>query len=132
MAATAAKKGGAVKAPESKPANSKGGKVKETAKKVGDRVKNAAKKVEKAIKEYGDALKAAYENGWQDGYDAADKLPKRAGARHAATAGYSNGIKTKQKENKVKAKVEKNGKGGKKDKPAPKNTGAKNGGKKAK
>lgn len=124
-AATAARKSGAGSASAGKSTEKKdskiktaaknaGHKVKKVAQDAGDKVKKAANDVKKATERYIAALEEAHRRGFNDGYSAADKLPERRGARHAATVGYNGGIKTRQKEKKLAAKKAKNTAGGKK------------------
>ena len=72
-------------------------------------VKNAADKVKKKAADYKGKIEEAYSQGYQDGYKAAETLPKARGARVAAQTGYGNGIKNRRKQEKIETKNKKAG-----------------------
>ncbi len=69
--------------------------------KVKRKVNKVAQTVKVKVKDYDAALKAAYDDGFQNGWEAHENLPKVPGARAAATVGFGKGIKARAKHNKA-------------------------------
>lgn len=69
--------------------------------KVKDKVNEVAKVVKVKVKDYNDALQAAHDAGFKEGWEAHETLPKVPGARAAATVGFGKGIKARAKHNKA-------------------------------
>lgn len=70
------------------------------------KVKKVAQTVKVKIKDYNAALQAAYDDGFQNGWEAHETLPKVPGARAAATVGFGKGIKARAKHNKAQKHLE--------------------------
>lgn len=88
-----------------KAGNGKKGKFKETAQKAVNGTKAAAKNAGTKIKAYKDQIQKSYNDGFAAGYEAAMNIPNVFGARTAASVGFNNGARAKQKSEKTKAKV---------------------------
>ena len=69
--------------------------------KVKVKVNKVTQTVKMKVKDYNEALQAAHDEGFQNGWDAHDKLPKVPGARAAATVGYNKGIKARARNTKA-------------------------------
>ena len=67
-----------------------------------DRVKAATDKVKAYGQNYKADIYAAYSIGYNQGLQDGAKIPKRTGARSAATIGYHKGIGAYRKKNKRK------------------------------
>ncbi|MBQ4053086.1 MAG: hypothetical protein IJD33_01975 [Clostridia bacterium] len=80
-------------------------KVKSGAKKAAGAVKSGAKKVKTAAKDYSGKVRASYNKGFEDGYNAA--IPEVVGAITAATIGYNHGAKQSKREKKAKKRMQK-------------------------
>lgn len=68
--------------------------------------KPAEKKNKSSLREYRDAIRTAYNLGYNDGWRAHEEIPKKAGARTAAKVGYSNGMSAHKKSDKYQAKAQ--------------------------
>lgn len=68
--------------------------------------KPTEKKSKNSLKEYREAMRAAYNLGYNDGWRAHEDIPKKAGARMAAKVGYSNGMRAHKKSDKYQAKAQ--------------------------
>ena len=80
-----------------------GSKAKAYAKKQGEKVKTYGKK-------YGTELRAAYDTGYKHGWEGAYDIPKRVGAKTAATLGYKKGLKNRVKSDKYIQQYQRGGK----------------------
>lgn len=69
--------------------------------KVKVKVNKVTQTVKMKVKDYNEALQAAHDEGYQNGWDAHDKLPKVPGARAAATVGFGKGLKARARDKKA-------------------------------
>lgn len=76
----------------------------ETEVKKSSKIKNYTEKKYNSVKNYGkrykEDIQTAYRLGYSKGWEDAYKIPKRFGAKSAATYGYKNGIKNRYKSDK--------------------------------
>ena len=74
--------------------------MKDTGAKAKAYAKKQTDKVKKSAKRYGTDLRTAYDIGYTQGWNAADVIPNRVGAKTAAAIGYKKGVKNCLRTNK--------------------------------